>query len=135
MRLFFYILLAHLAIAEDKYTTKYDNVDIDAVISNERLLQNYIKCLLDLVVCSEDGSELKGNMPDAIQNNCAKCSDKQKEGSDKLILYLIENKPEYWQLLEEKYDPTGENTKKFIESKTMVTEKTDTYTTESGAKW
>nr|ADX96028.1 chemosensory protein CSP1 [Holotrichia oblita] len=131
MRLIFYSFLIYLAIADERYTTKYDNIDIDAVISTERLLQNYIKCLLDLVVCTEEGSELKKNMPDAIQNDCSKCSDKQKEGSDKLILYLINNKPEYWQLLEEKYDPTGENTKKFIEFKRMMTERTAMYATVS----
>ncbi|KAJ8872136.1 hypothetical protein PR048_025738 [Dryococelus australis] len=32
---------------EDKYTTQYDNVDIDAILNNERILKNYVNYLLD----------------------------------------------------------------------------------------
>lgn len=41
------------------YTTKYDDIDIDSVIKNERLLNNYVGCLLDLNPCTPDASELK----------------------------------------------------------------------------
>lgn len=41
------------------YTNKYDNIDIDAVIANERLLKNYIGCLLENNPCTPDGKELK----------------------------------------------------------------------------
>lgn len=57
------------------------------------------------------------NMPDAIETDCAKCSQKQKEGSDIIIKYLIDNKPEYWKPLEQKYDPSGSYKKKYLEAK------------------
>ena len=41
------------------YTDKYDNIDIDAVIANERLLKNYIGCLLESNPCTPDVKELK----------------------------------------------------------------------------
>lgn len=41
------------------YTTKYDNIDIENIIKNERLLNNYVGCLLDKNPCSPEGSELK----------------------------------------------------------------------------
>lgn len=56
-------------------------------------------------------------MPDAIESDCSKCSEKQKEGSEKMIRYLIDNKPEYWNPLQEKYDPTGSYKKRYLESK------------------
>jgi hypothetical protein len=43
------------------YTTKYDGVDVDAVIRNERLLSNYVGCLLDSNPCTPDAAELKGD--------------------------------------------------------------------------
>jgi len=46
---------------EEKYTTKYDNINIDEILASERLLGNYIKCLLDQGRCSPEGTELKGN--------------------------------------------------------------------------
>ncbi|KAJ8872133.1 hypothetical protein PR048_025735 [Dryococelus australis] len=40
---------------EDKYTTQYDNVDIDAILNNERILKNYVNCLLYTGPCTPDG--------------------------------------------------------------------------------
>lgn len=45
-----------------KYTTKYDNIDLDQIIKNDRLMQNYVKCLLDQGNCSPDGAELKSKL-------------------------------------------------------------------------
>lgn len=62
------VLIAHVVVAcfllgevlsEDKYTTKYDNVDINAVLNSERLLNGYVNCLLDRGACTPDAAELK----------------------------------------------------------------------------
>lgn len=45
-----------------QYTTKYDNVDINEVVHNERLLKNYVNCLLETGSCSPDGLELKSKI-------------------------------------------------------------------------
>lgn len=44
---------------EVQYTTKYDNIDVDAVINSERLLNGYVGCLLDRTPCTPDAAELK----------------------------------------------------------------------------
>lgn len=57
------VILITLTIAlDEKYTTKYDNIDIDSLLKNERLLQKYVHCLLDLVACTVDGLELKSKL-------------------------------------------------------------------------
>lgn len=43
----------------DKYTTKYDNIDIDRILQSKRLMQNYVNCLLEKGPCTADGKELK----------------------------------------------------------------------------
>lgn len=91
--------------AEDKYTTKYDNIDIDQILKSDRLFNNYYKCLLDEGKCTPDGRELKRVLPDALQSNCSKCSERQREGTDRVVRYLIDNKPEQWEVLRKKYDP------------------------------
>lgn len=49
-----------LVRAEDTtYTTKYDNIDIEAILQNDRLLNNYVGCLLDQNPCTPDGAELR----------------------------------------------------------------------------
>lgn len=44
---------------QDHYTTKYDNIDIQQILTSERLLKNYIRCLLDEGPCTAEGKELK----------------------------------------------------------------------------
>lgn len=44
---------------EEQYTTKFDNVDVDAIINSERLLNGYVGCLLDRNPCTPDAAELK----------------------------------------------------------------------------
>lgn len=57
------VLAAFVAVAlarpDTKYTTKYDNIDLDSVIANDRLMKNYVDCLLEKGKCTPDGNELK----------------------------------------------------------------------------
>ncbi|KAL3288647.1 hypothetical protein HHI36_003080 [Cryptolaemus montrouzieri] len=94
-----------LATAATTYTNKYDKIDLDAVIKNDRLLKSYVKCLLETGGCRPDGVELKSVLPDALQTDCEKCTEAQKIGSRKMIRHLLKNKREWWNELEVKYDP------------------------------
>lgn len=57
--LFLVYLTANLTSSEDKYTTKWDNIDIDSILKSDRLLRNYINCLLEKGRCTPDGLELR----------------------------------------------------------------------------
>ncbi|XP_066590177.1 uncharacterized protein [Prorops nasuta] len=108
-----------LAASEDvttKYTTKYDQIDIDSIIRNDRLVNNYIGCLLDQNPCPPEAAELKKNLPDALQTACASCSEAQKNVSDKFAHYIIDHKPDEWKLLENKYDPSGDYKKRYLDN-------------------
>ncbi|KAK7586250.1 hypothetical protein V9T40_004126 [Parthenolecanium corni] len=96
-----------LEAAATQFTTKYDNVNVDEVLGNERLLQKYIDCILDKGKCTADGQELKNALPEAIKNECGGCSEKQKEGAQKVAKHLYEHKKEVWEELLNKYDPDG----------------------------
>lgn len=48
-----------LEAAPDKFSTKYDNVNLEEVLSNEKLLMNYYNCIMDKGKCTPDGTELK----------------------------------------------------------------------------
>lgn len=41
------------------YTTKYDNVNIDEILNNDRLVNNYFKCLMETGKCTPEGEEIK----------------------------------------------------------------------------
>lgn len=48
--------------ADQHYTTKYDNFDLDAIIKNDRLLRAYVDCLLGTKKCTKEGEELKSKI-------------------------------------------------------------------------
>nr|WJJ63289.1 chemosensory protein 3 [Pachyrhinus yasumatsui] len=101
----------------DGYITKYDNIDLDQILQSDRLLRNYIDCLLDTPgkKCTPDGMELKKILPDALENNCSKCNETQRNGARKVIHFLIDNKRSWWNELSAKYDPDGSYLKKYEE--------------------
>lgn len=41
------------------YTTKYDNINLNDLMKNDRMRKNYVSCLLNEGPCTPDGSELK----------------------------------------------------------------------------
>lgn len=43
------------------YETKYDNIDLNQLLRNDRLRKNYVKCLLNEGPCTPDAQELKSN--------------------------------------------------------------------------
>ena len=47
-------------IAVEKYTDKYDNINMQEILDNRRLLLAYANCILDKGRCSPEGKELRG---------------------------------------------------------------------------
>nr|AKK25146.1 chemosensory protein 1 [Dendroctonus ponderosae] len=97
------------------YTTKYDNIDIDQILASNRLLKNYVNCLLDKGACTQDGKELKKYLPDAIATECSKCSQAQKKIAGRVLQALLLNHRDDWELLTNKYDPDGNFQKKYLQ--------------------
>uniref|UniRef100_A0A1B6GQL6 Uncharacterized protein n=1 Tax=Cuerna arida TaxID=1464854 RepID=A0A1B6GQL6_9HEMI len=101
------VIALALAKPEEKYTTKYDNINLDDFLQNARLMNKTMGCLMDQGGCTADIEQLKKVLPDALKNECSKCSEKQKEGARKVIRFLFENKKDDFEKLEKKYDPEG----------------------------
>lgn len=61
----FVVCLCFATISADevteKYTTKYDNINLDDLLKNDRLRRNYVACLLNEGPCTPDAQELKSN--------------------------------------------------------------------------
>ncbi|XP_014256882.1 ejaculatory bulb-specific protein 3-like [Cimex lectularius] len=114
MKSFVLILaFAAVALAAERYTTRYDNIDLDEILRNQRLYKKYFECLTNKGRCTPDGKELKDALPEALATGCNKCTPKQRSGSEKVIRYLINNKPRDYAVLERIYDPSGTYKKKY----------------------
>ncbi|CAH1104139.1 unnamed protein product [Psylliodes chrysocephalus] len=103
----FLVALASARPEGDKYTTKYDNIDLDNIIKSDRLLRSYVDCLLNRKTCTKEGEALKEILPDALKTKCEKCSEKQKSGAKKLIRFMLKERRNMWDELEAVYDPEG----------------------------
>jgi hypothetical protein len=54
-------------------------------------------------------------LPEAIKSDCAKCSEKQKIGVEKVIRFLTENKSDLWKQVVAKYDPEETYSQRYLE--------------------
>ncbi|XP_058452937.1 ejaculatory bulb-specific protein 3-like [Malaya genurostris] len=116
MKLIVLCMLIAFAVAQEEtgtYTNKYDNIDIEEVLKSDRLFRGYHNCLLDMGPCTPDGAELKKYLPEALENACVKCTEKQREIGIKVINYLIENRPEEWATLRARFDPESKLIEKY----------------------
>nr|AKI84389.1 CSP6 [Holotrichia parallela] len=93
--------------ADEKYTTKYDTLNLDEILNNDRLRNAYFKCLTNKGACTEDAKELKDVLPDALQTDCTKCSDTQRKNAEVVIRYYMDKRKEEWEELKKLYDPDG----------------------------
>ncbi|KAK5647411.1 hypothetical protein RI129_002303 [Pyrocoelia pectoralis] len=105
-----------IAAPPSKYTNKYDNVNVDMILQNDRVLNNYIKCLMEEGPCTAEGRELRKTLPDALSSGCSKCNDRQKETSEKVIRHLMAKRKRDWDRLTRKYDPKGDYKRRYEES-------------------
>ncbi|XP_050352535.1 ejaculatory bulb-specific protein 3-like [Nymphalis io] len=105
-------------LAADKYNAKYDNFDVETLITNERLLKSYVNCFLDKGRCTAEGSDFKKTLPEAVETVCGKCTEKQKVNIRKVIKAIQQKFPKQWEELVKKNDPSGKhraNFEKFIQ--------------------
>ncbi|KYN08563.1 PREDICTED: ejaculatory bulb-specific protein 3-like [Cyphomyrmex costatus] len=116
MKLAVFCLLAIISIVyADQYTNKFDNIDVDQIISNDRLLKRYVDCVLDKpnVRCPAEAQELKKHINEALENECEKCTERQKEMIKKVIKHIVNNKQDMWNELKAKFDPEEKYAKKY----------------------
>lgn len=62
----FLIALALIAVVVarpgDFYDAKFDNINIDEIIENERLFKNYVDCMVGTGKCTSEGEDIKGKL-------------------------------------------------------------------------
>jgi hypothetical protein len=48
---------------------------------------------------------IAAHIREALENYCGKCTEVQKTGTRRVMGHLINNEPDYWNQLAQKYDP------------------------------
>ncbi|XP_049831738.1 ejaculatory bulb-specific protein 3-like [Schistocerca gregaria] len=97
-------------VAAQTPVSQLGSIDIDAALHDSAKLEELIKCLLDDSEdsCTADFKIVRHLAEETAKNNCAGCTEPQKEDILKFMVYVSNEKPEYVPKLSSKYDPTGE---------------------------
>ncbi|XP_033228589.1 ejaculatory bulb-specific protein 3-like [Belonocnema kinseyi] len=80
------------------YTDKYDYIDYDEILANDRIRNQYYNCYLGTGSClTPDAKFFKDMFPEALVTKCKYCTEKQKNGFEKIVTYYTEKEPEAWE--------------------------------------
>jgi len=52
-------------------------------------------------------------LPNVLENNCANCSQSERDRAVKVVRNLSTTRPDLWKQVKAKYDPTGERSREF----------------------
>ncbi|XP_070163938.1 ejaculatory bulb-specific protein 3-like [Polyergus mexicanus] len=81
-------------LAAELYSDRYDDIDVNAIFSNTKLRQQYYKCFMDLAPCkTADAKFFKEIIGEALQSECRKCTEKQKQLLDFMTDWYTKNNP------------------------------------------
>ncbi|XP_047000137.1 ejaculatory bulb-specific protein 3-like [Schistocerca americana] len=116
--LIFYCCIVAVVAVSVKAEDKLDNLNVDEILNNDRLLKSYIQCVLDADdgKCTTEGKEIKSRVPKLVSTGCSDCTPSQLERAVKILKHITERHPAEWTKLKAKYDPTGEYSKKYAEA-------------------
>ncbi|XP_047000396.1 ejaculatory bulb-specific protein 3-like [Schistocerca americana] len=117
--IFYCCLVAAVAVsAQAVPQDKLDNLDVDEILNNDRLLESYTQCMLDAGdgKCTAGGKEIKSRLPKVFATGCGDCTPSHLERTVKALKHITEKYPAEWAKLKAKFDPTGEYTKHHAET-------------------
>lgn len=72
MKFLVLIFAAFFVIAVESQSSRLESFDIDTVLKNDRVLTNYIKCILDQGPCTREGRDIKKQLPEVRKKFIAK---------------------------------------------------------------
>ncbi|EFA07565.2 chemosensory protein 6 isoform X1 [Tribolium castaneum] len=106
-------ILAVSAAPAEFYESRYDHLDVESILNNRRMVNYYAACLLSKGPCPPQGVDLKRVLPEALQTNCAKCTEKQRTAAYRSIKRLKKEYPKIWEQLRAVWDPDDVFIRKF----------------------
>ncbi|KYN42160.1 Ejaculatory bulb-specific protein 3 [Trachymyrmex septentrionalis] len=91
-------------LAQELYSDRYDKVDAENILQNNRLRDQYYNCFMGNAPCTTaDAKFFKEIIIEAFRSKCKKCTEKQKEMMNLVQDWYKKNKPEQWKAFVAKY--------------------------------
>ncbi|KYN27880.1 PREDICTED: ejaculatory bulb-specific protein 3-like [Trachymyrmex cornetzi] len=104
------VALACVYAEKEFYSSRYDDVNIQEILENEKLRAQYYNCFLGTAPCkTADAKFFAGVIGEAMQTQCRKCTEKQKNLLDTLVDWYTKNRPEEWEAFVKKTIENAQN--------------------------
>ncbi|CAH0695913.1 unnamed protein product [Spodoptera exigua] len=113
-----YILVALVATiavvkAQETYGTQYDNVNGEAIVSDDQQFQSFVDCFMGAATCNEPAAAFKKVLPEAIVQACAKCNPAQKHLVRVFLEAYSKKMPQEYEKFKDLFDPERKYFPKF----------------------
>ncbi|XP_031842041.1 putative odorant-binding protein A10 [Nomia melanderi] len=66
------------------------------LLSDRRYVERQISCILNRAPCDVVGKTVKGLLPEALNNDCRRCTPRQMEHAQILMGFMRQNYPNEW---------------------------------------
>nr|AHJ61049.1 chemosensory protein 5 [Sogatella furcifera] len=87
------------------YDKMFENMDVNSLLKNHRLVDSYLKCFLNEGSCTHIGHEVKMMIPEVIRSRCATCGENQMRALKAGLRLFIVLRPDDWKRFLDVYDP------------------------------
>ncbi|KAK2574976.1 hypothetical protein KPH14_008739 [Odynerus spinipes] len=77
--------------------------DVSRLLMDRVYVNKQINCILERGPCDGIGRHLKDMLPQALDNNCQRCTPAQKRRAVKLISFMRQNYPNEWNIIVQRY--------------------------------
>ncbi|KYN23321.1 Ejaculatory bulb-specific protein 3, partial [Trachymyrmex cornetzi] len=93
------VLMCVLA-EEERYSDQYDYIDIQFILQNKEIREEYYNCFMEIAPCKTPEQEgIAELFSEAFQTQCRKCTKKQTENLNLVTDWFVKNEPELWKLI------------------------------------
>ncbi|XP_011296666.1 ejaculatory bulb-specific protein 3 [Fopius arisanus] len=98
--IFMALVLCSAVIADEKYSDKYDYIDVDGILANPRQRDSYYACFAGTGPCKTAAAKFfRDTLPEAIVTKCRKCTARQSINFDKISDWYTTNDLEKYQII------------------------------------
>nr|WJJ70373.1 venom protein U-MPTX.7-21 [Megalopyge opercularis] len=91
------------------YDEVFEKFNVDELVENPKLLQNYANCFLGKGACTQEAKKIKEIIPDALNTDCKKCTENEQVKIKKTMKAYKTKLPSTYEEMVNHFDPKGEH--------------------------
>ncbi|XP_066590772.1 ejaculatory bulb-specific protein 3-like [Prorops nasuta] len=77
--------------------------DVSGLLMDQRLVSKEIRCVLQQGHCDAIGRQIRGLLPEVLNNDCRRCTQRQARNARKLVEFMQRQHPIEWNQIVEMY--------------------------------